>query len=178
MPIGGSTINGCDCPGTSPASGVLIDGIIPSIDTTQQGWARELFTVNKNGQDSFMIGFQFSHFLLREVKILLFNCPVQGIGITGVKIYSSFLFPTFTSGPASSLLATYNSPPSDNCLSLSTVTISVQPPMEFNSYFVEFLFTGESSMHPLNWLHLGEIRFSDMVPGTVSETTTENEGKL
>ena len=49
IPISGTAINGCDCPGTGPASGVLIDGVIPSIDTSQQGWARELFTVNRNG---------------------------------------------------------------------------------------------------------------------------------
>ena len=52
MPISSTTINGCDCPGTDPVSGVLIDGVIPSIDTTQQRWASELFTVNRNGQDS------------------------------------------------------------------------------------------------------------------------------
>ena len=34
MPYAGTTINGCDCPGDTPASGVLIDGVIPSIDTT------------------------------------------------------------------------------------------------------------------------------------------------
>ena len=56
MPISGTTINGCDCPGTTPVSGVLIDGDIPSIDTTQHGtWASGLFVVNRNGQDSLIL---------------------------------------------------------------------------------------------------------------------------
>ena len=46
IPIGSTSINGCDCPDNTPVNGTLIDGVIPSIDTTQQGWARELFTVN------------------------------------------------------------------------------------------------------------------------------------
>ena len=44
MPITGTAVNGCDCPGSTPVSGVLIDGVIPSIDAAQCGtWARELF---------------------------------------------------------------------------------------------------------------------------------------
>ena len=186
MPYSGTAINGCDCPGSTPVNGTLIDGVIPSIDTTQQGWASELFTVNRNGQDSIMIGFQFSsEFYLRGIEIVLFQCPIYrlGIGITGVKIYSSFIFPTFFSG-ASSLLVTHNSPPSDNCHSLSTISTPVQPPMAAsNNYFIEFLFTGGSSVYQLNWLHLGEIRFSDeapmMEPTTMIETTTtDNEGEI
>jgi hypothetical protein len=180
MPIGGAAINGCDCPVNTPVNGTLIDGVIPSIDTTQRGWANELFTANKNGQDSVMIGFHFlSEFYLRGVEIAIFHCPVQGIGITGVKIYSSFIFPSFISA-ASSLLVTHSSPPSDNCQSLSTISIPVlnQPPMsQTNSYFVEFLFTDRSSVHQLNWLYLGEIRFSDEAP-TTNTPTTESEGEI
>ena len=184
MPIGSSTINGCDCPGKPSVNGTLIDGVIPSIDTTQQGWASELFTVNRNGQDSIKIGFQFlSEFYLRGIEIVLFHCPVQGIGVAGINAYSSFLFPAFIS-TASSLLVTHSSSPSDNCQSLSAISIPVQPPMAAsNNYFIEFLFTGGSSVHQFNWLHLGEIRFSDeapmMEPTTVIEiTTTDNEGEI
>ena len=189
MPISGTAINGCDCPGNTPVSGVLIDGVIPSIDTLQRGmWARELFTVRRNGRESIIIGFKLSSEIgLQGVEVTLFNCPVQGIGITGVKVYSSFLFPQFLN-TASTLLVTYNSPPSDNCLSLSTISIPIQPPMASSDlYFIEFLFTGGSSIHQLNWLHLGEIRFSDEPPTIVTstapiagmtETTTENEGMI
>ena len=173
MPISGTVINGCDCPGTGPVNGTLIDGVIPSIDTTQQGWARELFTVNRNGQDSIMIGLQFLQFFhLRGIEIVLFYCPILEIGITGVKVYSSFLFPTLLSA-ASSPLIIHSSPPSDNCQSLSTTSIPVQPPMEPSDiYFFEFLFTGGSSVHQLNWLHLAEIRFSDATFTTTATPTT------
>ena len=183
MPISGTDINGCDCPGgITLVSGVLIDGVIPSIDTTQQGWASELFTVNRNGRDSIMIGFQLlSEFYLRGIELTLFNCPIQGIGISGVQVYSSFVFPHFVS-TASTLLITHNSLPRDNCQSLSTISILVQPPMSSYTYFVEFLFIGGSTVHQLNWLCLGEIRFSDetstTIPIVTTETTTENEGKI
>ena len=173
MPISSTAINGCDCPGTSPASGVLIDGVIPSIDTTQRGmWASELFTVNRNGQDSITIGFEFSsEFNLRGIDIMLFHCPILGISITGVKVYSSFVFPTFISA-ALSLLVTHNSPPSDNCQSLSNIFIPVQSSMAFSQYFTEFLFVGGSSINPLNWLHVGEIRFSDEATTVIPTTGT------
>ena len=183
MPISG-TINGCDCPGSALVSGVLIDGVIPSIDATQRGtWASELFTVRRNGTGSIMIGFQFSsEFILRGLEVILFNCPVQGIGLTGVKVYSSFLFPHFINAATTLLVTYYSSPPSDSCQSLSTISIPLHPPMASSGlYFIEFMFTGGSSMHQLNWLYLGEIRFSDepptIVTTTMAETTTENEGK-
>ena len=125
MPISSTAINGCDCPGSTPVSGILIDGVIPSIDTTQHGWASELFTVNRNGHDSIIIGFEFSSdFNLREIEIVLFYCPLQGIGISGVKIYSSFFFPTFLSA-ASTLIVMHSSLPSTNCQSLSTISIPI-----------------------------------------------------
>ena len=172
IPYSGSNINGCDCPGNTPVSGVIIDGVIPSIDTKQNGtWASELFTVNRNGQDSIIIGFDFlSEFGIRGIEIVIFHCPVQGIGITGVKVYSSFNFPAFISA-ASTLLVAHSSPPSDNCQSLSTISIPVQSPMALFSYFIEFLFTGGSSVHQLNWLYLGEIRFSDAPPTTAIPIT-------
>ena len=178
MPYSGTTINGCDCLGTSPVNGTLIDGVIPSIDTTQQGWASELFTVNRNGQNSIMIGFRFSsEYYLRTIEIAIFHCPVLGIGITGVKVYFSFIFPSFIS-TASSLLVTHSSPPSDNCQSLSAISIPVPPPMTSSSlYFIEFLFTGGASVHQLNWLHLGEVRFGDETP-TSNTPTTESEGEI
>ena len=184
MPISGTAINGCVCPGNTLVNGSLIDGVIPSIDTTQnETWASELFTVNRNGQDSIMIGFNFlSEFSLRGIKIVLFHCPVQGIGITGVNIYSSFVFPDFITA-ASALLVTQSFPPREDCQSLSTISVSVQPPMTpSNNYFIKFLFTDGSSVNQVNWFYLGEIRFSDetptMPPTAMTETTTENEGEI
>ena len=115
---------------------------------------------------------------------MLLNCPTQEIGITGVKVYSSLIlfFQPSCISDVSTLLVTHNSLPSYNCQSLSTISITVQPIELSDFYFVEFLFTSGSSIHQLNWLYIGEIRFSDeiptMAPTTMIETTTENEGKI
>ena len=180
MPISGTSINGCDCPGsTTPASGVLIDGDIPSVDTTQHGtWASGLFVVNRNGQDSFMIGFQFlSAFHLRGVEIIFFNCPVQGIGISTINVYSSYLFPSFIA-PAASRGGSLDIILNDNCNSLSVVSIAVQLTDDMDKYFIEFIFTAGPSINVLNWLSIGEIRFSDetpMIPVTDEITTNDGE---
>ena len=177
IPIGSSSTNGCDCPGTTPVSGVLIDGNIPSIDTTQRGtWASGLFVVNRNGQDSFMIGFQFySAFLLRGIEVVVFNCPIQGIGVSAINVYSSFIFPTFLV-PASVLVGSHTIQLNDNCNSLSVVSIPIQTEI-LDKLFIKFIFTGGSSVNVLNWLSIGEIRFSDEAPMIpVTDEITTNEG--
>ena len=174
--IGSTATNDCDCPGTTPVNGSLIDGVIPSIDTTQRGtWASELFVVNRNGQDSIMIGFQFpdSDFL-RRVEITYLDCPIWGAGTTTVSVYSSFVFPIFI--PSASNQIGELSLIDDvvqSCTSLKTVSITTQP-MSSSIFYVKFSFIGGSSVHPLNWLHLAEITFSDKeVPSIVTTTTTE-----
>ena len=176
MPISGTTINGCDCPGTTPASGVLIDGDIPSIDATQSGtWASQLFVVNRNGQNSVMIGFQFNDpFFLRDVQVTYFDCPIWGAGVSTINVYSSFTFPVFY--PAASTNIGALSLISDifyNCTTLRIISIPHQLTESANNYFIEFSFAGGSSVNQLNWLHLGEIRFSDvaLTPPTTTTTT-------
>ena len=174
MPLSGTTINGCDCPGTASVSGVLIDGVIPSIDTTQRGtWASELFVVNRNGQDSFTIGFQFSSsFLLRRVEVIYLDCPVWGIGSSAVNVYSSNLFPAFLTAASTNIGTLSLAENTDqNCSSLRTISIPLQPTIASLMYFVEFTFGG-SSIWPISWLHLAEIRFSDVSPTTGIPTTT------
>ena len=184
MPISGTT-NGCDCPGTTPVSGVLIDGVIPSIDTTQSGtWASELFVVNKNGQDSFVIGFQFKDpFFLRHVEVVYLDCQIWGIGLLAVNVYSSQLFPNFLTIAASTNIGMLSlaSDTDQSCTSLRIISIPLQPTVSIQNYNIELVFGG-SSVRPINWLHLAEIRFSDvepvMIPNVMIETTTINEGKI
>ena len=175
MPISNTNINGCDCPGSTPASGVLIDGVIPSIDTTQQGWARGLFVVNRNGRDSIMIGFQFNSDLpfLRAVELTYFDCGILGTGLNTVNIHSSPTFPTFTAIATDGTLSL--SDRNQNCTSLRTISIPVQLG-QFTNYFIEFSLEG-SSVHPLNWLHLAEIKFSDVIP-TPGPVTSTTSGKM
>ena len=179
MPISG-TINGCDCPGTTPANGVLIDDVIPSIDTTQRGtWATELFVVNRNGQDSFMIGFQFNTDIhLRGVEVTYLDCQIWGTGTSAINVYSSFVFPTFISSASTRIgVLSLVGDADQSCTSLETVSIPTQPMGASSNIFIEFSFVGGSSVRPLNWLHLAEIRFSDVEPPTITTTTT-TEGKI
>ena len=176
MPIGSTTTNGCDCPGTGPISGVLIDGVIPSIDTTQRGtWASELFTVNGNGQDSLVIGFQFSDsFLLRQIEVTYLNCQIWGAGFLAVTIHSSNIFPTFLTAASTNIgMLSLANDTDQGCTSLRILSIPLQPTISIPTYFVEFTLGG-SSINLLNWLHLAEIRFSDVMP-TVSIVTTTGE---
>ena len=178
MPISSTTVNGCDCPGTSPVGGVLIDGVIPSIDTTQRGtWARELFTVNRNGRDSIMIGFQFSDPFLKAVELAYFDCGIWEAGITSISIHSSPTFPWLTPIDTDIGVLSLEGDNVQSCTSLSTITILTQRVGQFNNYFIDF-----SIANQLNWLHLGEIKFSDETPTTapsaMTETTTENEGRI
>lgn len=183
-PITGTTMNGCDCPGNTPGGGVLFDGNTPNIDVTQHGiWASGLLTVNRGEQNFTRIGFQFTiNFYLRGIDLAVFNCPAQGIGITAIKVYSSFFFPSFF------IAATTSSPTleiqlNDNCHSLTDISIPIDLPETLTSsvYFVEFSFTGGSSTYQLNWLYLGEIRFKDVTPSmvpTIEETVNEGENSI
>ena len=176
MPISGTSINGCDCPTLTPVSGVLIDGDIPNIDTTQRGtWASELFVVNRNGRDSFMVGFEFSSSsFLRAVELTYFDCGRWGAGLTAVRVHSSPTFPSFTALATDLDIGALSLNDNfQNCTSLRTIIISTQRVGQFHNYFIEFSFVG-SNTNPLNWLHLAEIRFSDVAP-TASTATTVGE---
>ena len=183
MPITGTNINGCDCPGIpTPASGVLIDDVIPSINTTQHGtWATELFVVNRNGQDSFTIGFQFNIDIhLRGVEVTYLDCQIWGTGISAINVSSSHGFPTFNPFASTRIgVLSLVGDAGQSCTSLETVSIPTQPMGASSNIFIEFSFVGGSSVRPFNWLHLAEIRFSDVEPPTITTTTTTTtEGKI
>ena len=173
-PISGSIVNGCDCPGTTEVNGTFIDRVIPIIDTTQRGtWARELFVVDTSRGDSLVIGFDFNdHISLRTVEVTYLDCQIWGAGTSAITVYSSFSFPTFVQLSSDrvgeiSLLEDED----QSCTSLTTVYIPTQP-MSSSNFYLKFSFTGGSSERPLNWLHLAEIRFSDVPPTTVATTTS------
>ena len=187
IPISGTSINGCDCPGSTLASGVLIDGNISSIDTTQSGtWASQLFVVNSNGQDSFVIGFRFDDtFFLRDVQVTYFKCSIWAAGVATINVYSSFIFPTFNSAASTNIGAlSLVGDTSLNCTILRTISIPCQPTESASIYYIKFSFAGGSSVNQLNWLHLGEIKFSDEPftrpttrAATFTTTAARTEGK-
>ena len=135
MPLPHTTINACDCPGTSAVTGVLVDGNTANIDITQHGmWARELFVVNKNGQNSIMIAFQFHPpFYLRNVQVTYLDCNRWGPGASTVNIAYSYsllgFIPSYQIGTLS-----LNNDTFQNCTSLRAISIPVQPEGAANYY--------------------------------------------
>ena len=113
MAVNGSSANGgcpppcvrvsdiatCDCGvhstiGEEAITGVLIDGVIPTINTSGSPgagdfvWAAPLFTVN-GSEDTVMLGFRFpASVVLHEVELYLFHCPAWGIGAERIVIHN------------------------------------------------------------------------------------------
>ena len=166
----------CRCPGDTPATGVLIDGVIPTIDVSDVNcWSKELFTVNRNEQNSAVIGFSFpSPFFLRGVELTLFNCPAWNIGASTIHVYASNAYPVFT---PSAPIGSVNITDIQNCRSLSTVTIPVQLNTTRGRFFyyteIEFNKVSRAEWAP----SIARIQFSDETPTqapTTEETTTNS----
>ena len=163
----------CDCAGTFGAetfTGVIIDGVVPTLDTSQRGtWATQLLTVRGNTQN-IRIGFEFQNtVMLCEVELYLFYCPSWNIGgspvgTNTINIYNALVFPTFVNsfgGSAGSVTLTSNM---INCESLIRVSIPLQRARSTLIYFVEFT----NSQQFIQWIHIVEVRFSDeliSIPG-------------
>ena len=85
----------CDCtqsPAVATTTGVLIDGVVPTLDTAERNaandyvWAAPLLTV-RGTTDSVQLGFRFQDsVLLHEVQLHLFNCPAWNIGAQSISI--------------------------------------------------------------------------------------------
>ena len=156
----------CDCAGTAGAgtfNGSIIDGVVPTLDTSQRGtWATQLLTVRGNTQD-IRIGFRFQNtVMLREVELYLFYCPswnigASPVGTTTVNIYNAFLFPLFIDsfgGSAGSVTLTSDMAA---CESLTRVSIPLLGARSTLIYFIEIT----NSQQSIEWLHIAEVRFSD-----------------
>ena len=148
-------------------AGVLIDGVIPTIDTSQRGnWASQLFTVQL-GTTSYALGFRFqSRVALQEVELYVLYCPAWQIGATTINVYDSLTYPSFIRGPSSvgSMTLTSNM---QNCESLTRVFIPIQSTIRVSSYFIEF--TNPLYMY-VCCLYIAEVRFSDL---PISNMTTD-----
>ena len=161
-----SGIRRCDCMGTSSEgniTGVIIDGVIPTIDTSQRGnWASQLFTVQAR-MISYALGFRFqSRVALQEVELYVLYCPAWQIGAITINIYDSTTYPSFIRAAPSvgSVTLTSNM---QNCENLTRVSIPLQTTLRVSSYFIEF--TNPTLLH---WLHIAEVIFSDQPISTVT----------
>ena len=164
-------IRRCDCIGTAregTITGVLIDGMIPTIDTSQRGnWASQLFTVQL-GTTSYALGFRLqSRVALQEVELYVLYCPAWQIGATTINVYDSTTYPSFirTAPGVGSVNLTSNM---QNCSSLTRVSIPLQTTLRVSGYFIEF--TNPTLIY---WLHIAEVRFSDQPIPTLSTDPTD-----
>ena len=163
-----STNTYCDCAGTAGAgtfTGVIIDGVVPTLDTSQRGtWATQLFTVRGNTRN-IRIGFQFQNaVVLREVELYLFYCPSWNIGgspvgTTTINIYNALVFPTFIDSFGGSVGSVTLTNDMANCESLTRVSIPLQGARSTLFYFIEFT----NSQHSMEWTHIAGVRFSDEI---------------
>ena len=162
----------CDCTNTTlNITGVLIDGVVPTIDITQRRttWARQLLTVRINKYD-YAIGFRFgSRIILRAVELYVFHCPSWNIGTDTINIYNTLTFPRFIKQFNSAGNVTLTSD-MENCESLTRVSIPLQTAMNTSNYFIEF--TNSNGMQ-VQQLYIGEVRFSDqLIPNQEEINTT------
>ena len=169
--MNGSPVNGscpqecvggdvCDCTNTTlNITGVLIDGVVPTIDIPQRRttWARQLLTVRTGGQD-YVISFRFgSRIILRVVELYVFHCPSWNIGTDTINIYNALTFPRRSRLLNSAGNVTLTSD-MENCDSITRVYIPLQMTLNTSNCFIEF--TNSNGM-PVRVVYIGEVRFSD-----------------
>ena len=147
-------------------AGVLIDGFIPTIDTAGE-WAAPLFTV-RGSTDTVTLGFRFpARVVLHEVELYLFHCPAWGIGAERITIHNGASFPQFI-GAFNSTGSVDLTTDLQNCTSLTRVSLPLQMARNTSFYFMEFT---NPSGDLIEWVHIAEVRFSDL-PITKATTTT------
>ena len=85
--------------------------------------------MNRNGQDFILIGFHFSGtIILRNVEISYLDCPIWGTGLSAVNVYSSFVFPMFSSAASTNIgILSLTNDLIASCSSLGTISIPLQP---------------------------------------------------
>ena len=180
--MNGSAVNGscpqecvggdvCDCTNTAlNITGVLIDGVVPTIDITQRRttWAGQLLAVRTGGQH-YVIGFRFgSRIILRAVELYVFHCPLWNIGTDTINIYNALTFPRFIKQVNSAGNVTLTSD-IENCESLTRVSIPLQTSINISNYFIEFT---NSNGIPVLYVYIGEVRFSDQPTPNPEEMST------
>ena len=142
-----SGISTCDCTDSTLGdeaitASVLIDGVVPTIDTSERNsadefvWAAPLLTVNAS-TGSVTLGFRFqTRVVLCEVELYVFHCPAWGIGAEDISIFNRISFPRFIIIHAiGRVILTSNI---QDCTSLTRVSIPLQIATSTSSYFTVY----------------------------------------
>ena len=163
----------CDCTTVPDQNtiGVLIDGVIPTINTTKQSsWANQLFTAIAR-RNSYVISFRFgSSIMLHAVELHVFHCSSWSIGADTINIYNALTFPRFIKQFNSAGNVTLTSD-MENCDSITRVYIPLQMTLNTSNCFIEF--TNSNGLQ-IQQVYIGEVRFSDQLtpnPEEINMTT-------
>ena len=186
-----SGINTCDCTDSTLGdeaitASVLIDGMVPTIDTSERDsanefvWAAPLLTVRAS-TGSVTLGFRFqTRVMLCEVELYVFHCPAWDIGTEDITIiHNGAAFPQFNPGIVRGRVILTSD--MQNCTSLTRVSIPLQMANSTSNYFIEINCVSGT----IEWVHIAEVRFSDcpsiptiLTMATIDPTTEFPPGKF
>ena len=172
-------ISTCDCTDSTLnlgdeaiAASVLIDGVVPTIDTSERNddgdlvWAAPLLTVRAS-TGSVTLGFRFqTRVMLCEVELYVFHCPAWGIGAFEIRVQNGAAFPQFITGIFPSIGAVILTSDMQDCESLTRVSIPLQMAISTSSYFIEI----NSFFGTIEWVHIAEVRFNQCDSTTMATT--------
>ena len=158
--------------GFASRKSVLVDGIIPNLDFSDDNWAEGFFTVSRNDRTTIELGFEVdTDVIITRVEVESLECPDRGMGTSTVSLFGmedpgGFAFPPF--GGTTTLLDTVT-PEATSC-SVQTHTFCI--PMGEQSYRYYYLVFTFSNSSDIDWLFLAEVRFLVNSSTTTSTTVT------
>lgn len=150
-------LNVCDCPTVAEllpddTTGVLFDGIVPTLNVTNNAWATQLFTLRGVGNTTVLSALFEAAILFREVDMYIFYCPSWDIAVEQIVVHYAASYPRFVR-EIDSLGNVSFSPEMENCGSLIRISIPLSA-LPTQNYVIEFI-------NPSNWIYIAELRFSD-----------------
>ena len=155
-------IRTCNCPtfaGLPPeaTTGVILDGIIPTLNMAQPNWATQLFTMQGVRNTIILSALFETQISLSEVDMYIFYCPSWGIAVEEIVVHFASTYPPFVR-LIDSLGNVSLSPEMENCGSLIRISIPLSFAPPTNIYAIEFT---NPSLRLIGWMHLAEVRYSD-----------------
>jgi len=114
--------------------------------------------VNRSGQSSFHIGFDFSKPVnFTRVELDLFNCPEWGIAAQTITVYE-YTFGILNFFAAVARARGHTTASTTSCTSIVRVVIPLQlPQSSAPSYTIDFTF--ENTATSIQWVHIAEVMF-------------------
>jgi len=136
----------------------LTDCVIPSLEGFQGNWTSGLFTVNRSGQSSIYIGFEFNSSVnFTRVELDLFNCPEWGIAAQTITVYEYTLgILNFFAAAARALGHTTAN--TTSCTSIVRVVIPLELPQN-QTYIYVIDLTFDNTATTIQWVYIAEVRF-------------------